>query len=786
MIDNSISRNNTRPLTTKSVTTPLSSQEAPPEASKKKSVASKVLGFVGDVFIGGGEAILDMGKGLVNTVMHPIQTVKGLAYVVTHPAALYHAFVDPYTTAIKEGHPGKALGRGIVEIGSLFVGPSEVVGAAKGVAKLFTGGTKAAGSAAAISAITGTSAEVAAKLASQASAVESKAGLLAKAGATAEAAKMGQYARLLNTTSSIAKAGDVTRAMRWATLASTAKTIKVAGTVTNMAGFLSQTDKILVAASAAGKAGIVTDKVGVAAKTGMSAAASTVASSVSDVLAQAGKTMLKHPLLLVAPPVAVAVTLGKMAALPDEVDAKNLTPEMAAQIAKKYNLDPGLENVKNFLGEVAQYKGSTVGPDTGTPEEVKQLQSLLRAAGYDVKDSGSFDDITSAAVIDFKQKNGFHQTYQMKNGQAAVNEYVDQKTAEALYRIAQGNPVEPPKAVETPKSGGVPPVVPDPEKQFAEQYGIEASPANVKAFRDEIAGYQQGTVGPDSDETSIKGLQEKLAKLGYQVEANGAFDDATAEAVIDFKKKSGLHQNYQLTNGESAVNEYVGETTAKAIEAKLAIPVETVEKPRKAADILAKAVETMPKPTVPAAAPSNAELPVDPRAAKREAADGVAAKLKNLRQSMQDLDPKVSDYQKKALALQEEAKVCRRLYGAIETARDPKLLQNLTALDPKSADFEKQFFLLQSKGGPLDEAKAEAIGVFSAKVSEMRARIEALDPTSPTFRGELSALDSGMRTYQRLMEAAKAASAAQALEQLKSLDPTSPTFHRSLSTILNG
>ncbi|HEY9766456.1 MAG TPA: hypothetical protein V6C82_08815, partial [Chroococcales cyanobacterium] len=117
MIDNSISRNNTRPLTTKSVTTPLSSQDIPQEAPKK-GLASKILGFVGDVFIGGGEAIMDMGKGLVNTVMHPIQTVKGLAYVVTHPSALYHAFVDPYTTAIKEGHPGKALGRGIVEIGS--------------------------------------------------------------------------------------------------------------------------------------------------------------------------------------------------------------------------------------------------------------------------------------------------------------------------------------------------------------------------------------------------------------------------------------------------------------------------------------------------------------------------------------------------------------------------------------------------------------------------------------------------------------------------------------------
>ncbi|MGE5707840.1 MAG: hypothetical protein ACM3YO_05880, partial [Bacteroidota bacterium] len=190
----------------------------PPEEVKQKGFFEKALGFVGDVFVGGGEAILDMGKGLVNTVLHPIQTIKGIGYVITHPAALVHAFVDPYMEAVKSGHPGKALGRGIVEVGSMFVSPSQVAGAAKGAFNFIKNGGKGAATvtatttAAAAAAAKG--ADYSARLTRGAATIQSKADLLAKAGKGAEAAKMAAYAEQLTKASALAAAGDAAKAMQ--------------------------------------------------------------------------------------------------------------------------------------------------------------------------------------------------------------------------------------------------------------------------------------------------------------------------------------------------------------------------------------------------------------------------------------------------------------------------------------------------------------------------------------------------------------------------------------------
>ncbi|MBM3275230.1 MAG: hypothetical protein FJZ00_08750, partial [Candidatus Sericytochromatia bacterium] len=92
-----------------------------PQAAPPKQESRGLLSHVGDFFLGAGESIVDVGKGVLTMITHPIQTVKGIGYAVTHPAELVKAFTDPYTEAMAEGRPGKALGRGLVEIGSLFI-----------------------------------------------------------------------------------------------------------------------------------------------------------------------------------------------------------------------------------------------------------------------------------------------------------------------------------------------------------------------------------------------------------------------------------------------------------------------------------------------------------------------------------------------------------------------------------------------------------------------------------------------------------------------------------------
>jgi hypothetical protein len=94
-----------------------------------------------DLNIGAVSELWDMVKGMGNIILHPWETVKGLAYGVTHPVELFNALTQPYVDDWNSGHPGRAIGRGVVFIGSFFVGAGE----AKAVGTAGKAGEAAAG-----------------------------------------------------------------------------------------------------------------------------------------------------------------------------------------------------------------------------------------------------------------------------------------------------------------------------------------------------------------------------------------------------------------------------------------------------------------------------------------------------------------------------------------------------------------------------------------------------------------------------------------------------------------
>lgn len=100
--------------------------EAPLE-SKPQPRKGGVLGFAGDVFVGAGEAVADTLVGVANLVLHPLASIAHLASLpvtlVTKPGKVIAAFKEPYATAIKEGRTGKAIGRGLAEVGLIVFGP---------------------------------------------------------------------------------------------------------------------------------------------------------------------------------------------------------------------------------------------------------------------------------------------------------------------------------------------------------------------------------------------------------------------------------------------------------------------------------------------------------------------------------------------------------------------------------------------------------------------------------------------------------------------------------------
>ena len=154
-----------------------------------------------------------------------------------------------------------------------------------------------------------------------------------------------------------------------------------------------------------------------------------------------------------------------------------------------------------------------------------------------------------------------------------------QETAAKPVPKPAAKPEPKPEAVKpTPKPQPVPAKPAEPETglsteqvaQLAKDYGLLPSRRNIEAFSEEVNSYRESAIGPDvGDADTIKKLQTVLARLGFTVESSGTFDEATTQAVIDFKVKHGLHQNYKLANGDFAINEYVDEETAQAMANEL-------------------------------------------------------------------------------------------------------------------------------------------------------------------------------------------------------------------------
>jgi WXG100 family type VII secretion target len=94
-------------------------------------VLGSALGHVGDFFVGMWEEGKDMVMGLYNLVTDPIGTAKGLWHGITHPPELWEAFKQPYVEAWESGHPGQAIGRGVMFVGSILLGTKGADKAAK-------------------------------------------------------------------------------------------------------------------------------------------------------------------------------------------------------------------------------------------------------------------------------------------------------------------------------------------------------------------------------------------------------------------------------------------------------------------------------------------------------------------------------------------------------------------------------------------------------------------------------------------------------------------------------
>lgn len=453
--------------------------------------------FVRDVFVGGGEAVVDMAKGLWQVVSHPIQTAKGIgslaAMVIRNPGeglrTIGAALVEPYTQAMKEGRPGKALGRGIVEIGSLFLGPTEVVQGVKSAANFGRGAVGAVKAGATV----GEAAKagyLAAKWSGEASQLAAKAQQLAKLGHVAEASQLTRMAGAFGRGAHAAKVGQLSRFGHYAAILERPFAIRVAGQMMSSADLMMRSQSLLSsgrilgqagarAAALGGEAAEQAARVQAVAKAlqagqvidsgvvrallegqkslamldgaGRLAAGGLVAGNLASDAAQvaakapvwerfaqtAARFAVSNPIILfpIAPAAGVALdALGRIGPVREFLEA----PGDGEELARKHGVATDPDNVRRFMDEIGGYASRAIGPDVGTPDKVRDLQLVLRGIGYATEPTGQWDENTSRAVIDFKRRQGMHQDYRLQDGQYAVNEYATEDVIERMVDVAEG------------------------------------------------------------------------------------------------------------------------------------------------------------------------------------------------------------------------------------------------------------------------------------------------------------------------------------------------------------
>ncbi|MEB3298704.1 MAG: peptidoglycan-binding domain-containing protein [Candidatus Sericytochromatia bacterium] len=452
--------------------------------------------FVRDVFVGGGEAVVDMAKGLWQVVTHPIQTAKGMgslaAMMVRNPGeglrTLGAALVEPYKLALKEGRPGKAIGRGIVEIGSLFLGPAEVVQGVKSAANFGRGAVGAAKAGATV----GEAAKagyLAAKWSGEAGQLASRAQQLARMGHVAEATQLTRMAGAFGRGAHAAKVGNLSRFGHYAALLERPFSIRVAGQLMSSADLLARSKSLVTSGRLLGGAGLAAAAGSEAAEQAtrvQAVARSLQAGQVLDssllgavlqgkksvsVLDDAGRLVaggagagnlladaaqvaskaptwerfaqtaarfaLANPIVLfpISPAAGLALdALGRIGSVRDAL----ATPEDGHDLARKHGLADDPTNIKAFMDEVSSYAETAIGPDVGSPDKVRNLQWVLSGIGYDVRPTGQWDEATSRAVIDFKRRQGMHQGYLLADDTPAINEYVTEDVVQRMVDVAEG------------------------------------------------------------------------------------------------------------------------------------------------------------------------------------------------------------------------------------------------------------------------------------------------------------------------------------------------------------
>ena len=183
---------------------------------------------------------------------------------------------------------------------------------------------------------------------------------------------------------------------------------------------------------------------------------------------------------------------------------------------------------------------TTAAPESGISanspaERIRYMQTMLRDLGFLNGVDGVYGSATSIAVRNFQ----VWVNQQLGYNALSVTGNCDENTLRYLeYYI--DNPVTPAPTTAAPTQ---PPITEPPITQ-------------PPATEDPGAGDEDDVVivGPDSDPSSIRYMQEMLVALGYLDEADGIYGSATTQAIINFQRQVNADLGYEAITPNGVFN----------------------------------------------------------------------------------------------------------------------------------------------------------------------------------------------------------------------------------------
>jgi len=103
--------------------------------SAQEGLLESIGRHTGDFFTGASNVVEETVSDVWNTITNPVEAIEDTVYAIQNPGEVWETIKEPYQEPWNDGRPFEAIGRGVLEVGPVFLGGAGAVGSAAGAAR---------------------------------------------------------------------------------------------------------------------------------------------------------------------------------------------------------------------------------------------------------------------------------------------------------------------------------------------------------------------------------------------------------------------------------------------------------------------------------------------------------------------------------------------------------------------------------------------------------------------------------------------------------------------------